>query len=516
MTQPLDLVFMGTPEFAAASLGALIAAGHRIAAVYTQPPRPAGRGHKLQPSPVQMLAERHGIPVRCPASLRDPETQAEFAALKADAAVVAAYGLILPPAILAAPRLGCLNVHASLLPRWRGAAPIQRAILAGDRETGITIMQMDEGLDTGPILLQQAMPIDAAATGGGADRCAGDFGRRADRRGARPAGGRGADPATAAAGWSHLRQKAQPRRGLARLAAAGRAAGAPGAGLRPVAGRLVHGRGRAHPRARGDGRAAAAGRACPARCSTSGWRSPAARACCARLRLQRAGPRRAGCRRVSARVRDPARDGAAVPRYRLTIEYDGTGLVGWQRQPNGVSVQAALEDAVAKFCGERVTVHGAGRTDAGVHALAQVAHLDLRARRSRKTRSAARSTTICGRRRSACWRSTAVADDFDARRSAIGRRLSLPHPQPAAAAGARPRPGVACRAAARCRGDAGRARGTSSASTISRPSATRCARRNRRCRRSTCWRSAEPARKSISRRGRARSCTTRCATWPAR
>jgi methionyl-tRNA formyltransferase len=165
MTSPLDLVFMGTPEFAAASLSALIAAGHRIAAAYSQPPRPAGRGHKLQPSPVQMLAERHGIPVRCPASLRDPETQAEFASLHADAAVVAAYGLILPPAILAATRLGCVNVHASLLPRWRGAAPIQRAILAGDRETGITIMQMDEGLDTGAILMQQPMPIDAAATG---------------------------------------------------------------------------------------------------------------------------------------------------------------------------------------------------------------------------------------------------------------------------------------------------------------------------------------------------------------
>ena len=120
---------------------------------------------------MQALAERHGIPVRCPTSLRDPEAQAEFAALGADAAVVAAYGLILPPPILAAPRLGCLNVHASLLPRWRGAAPIQRAILAGDRETGVTIMQMDEGLDTGPILLQEAMPI-------GAD----DDRRRTDRR----------------------------------------------------------------------------------------------------------------------------------------------------------------------------------------------------------------------------------------------------------------------------------------------------------------------------------------------
>ena len=168
MTRPLDLVFMGTPDFAATILAALIEAGHRIRAVYTQPPRPAGRGHRLQPSPVQALAERHGLPVRCPASLRDPEAQAEFAALRADAAVVAAYGLILPKPVLTAPRLGCLNVHASLLPRWRGAAPIQRAILAGDAETGITIMQMDEGLDTGPMLLQEAMPIGPKTTAGAA------------------------------------------------------------------------------------------------------------------------------------------------------------------------------------------------------------------------------------------------------------------------------------------------------------------------------------------------------------
>src|SRR2546426_1121857 len=147
---------MGTPDFAATILAALVAAGHRIAAVYTQPPRPAGRGHRLVASPVAVMAERHGLAVRCPASLRDPETQAEFAAPRADAAVVAAYGLILPAPILAAPRLGCVNVHASLLPRWRGAAPIQRAILAGDRETGVTIMQMDVGLDTGATLLQEA------------------------------------------------------------------------------------------------------------------------------------------------------------------------------------------------------------------------------------------------------------------------------------------------------------------------------------------------------------------------
>lgn len=155
----LDLVFLGTPAFAATILGAVLDAGHRILAVYTQPPRPAGRGHRPQPSAVQSLAAQQGLTLRCPVTLRNEAEQAAFAALAPDAAVVAAYGLILPNPILTAPRLGCLNVHASLLPRWRGAAPIQRALLAGDRETGITIMQMDEGLDTGAILLQERVPI---------------------------------------------------------------------------------------------------------------------------------------------------------------------------------------------------------------------------------------------------------------------------------------------------------------------------------------------------------------------
>jgi methionyl-tRNA formyltransferase len=163
----LDLVFMGTPAFAATILAAVIEAGHRILAVYTQPPRPAGRGHRPQLSPVQLLAAQNRLAVRSPVSLRTPEAQAAFTELGADAAVVAAYGLILPHPILIAPRLGCLNVHASLLPRWRGAAPIQRALLAGDTETGITIMQMDEGLDTGAILLQQAVPITSGATAAG-------------------------------------------------------------------------------------------------------------------------------------------------------------------------------------------------------------------------------------------------------------------------------------------------------------------------------------------------------------
>jgi methionyl-tRNA formyltransferase len=150
---------MGTPEFAVPALRAIVSTGHEVAAVYCQPPRPAGRGQKERPSAVQSAAKALDLPVRTPASLRKPEEQAAFAALGLDIAVVAAYGLILPKPILEAPRLGCVNIHASLLPRWRGAAPIQRAIMAGDEATGITIMQMDEGLDTGPILLQESVPI---------------------------------------------------------------------------------------------------------------------------------------------------------------------------------------------------------------------------------------------------------------------------------------------------------------------------------------------------------------------
>ncbi|WP_207455307.1 methionyl-tRNA formyltransferase [Azospirillum sp. SYSU D00513] len=161
---PLRLIFMGTPDFAVPSLNALVEAGHEVVCVYSQPPRPAGRGQQVQKSPVHRFAEERGIPVRTPKSLRNAEAQAEFAELKADAAVVAAYGLILPQPVLDAPRLGCLNVHGSLLPRWRGAAPIQRAILAGDDETGITIMQMDVGLDTGAMLLKEAVPITPATT----------------------------------------------------------------------------------------------------------------------------------------------------------------------------------------------------------------------------------------------------------------------------------------------------------------------------------------------------------------
>ena len=161
----MRIIFMGTPEFAVPTLDAMVEAGHEIAAVYCQPPRPAGRGKALRASPVQMRAEALGLELRHPVSLKGAEEQAAFADLGADVGVVAAYGLILPQAVLDAPRVGCINVHASLLPRWRGAAPIQRAILAGDKVTGVTIMQMEAGLDTGPMLLKREMPVDRLNAG---------------------------------------------------------------------------------------------------------------------------------------------------------------------------------------------------------------------------------------------------------------------------------------------------------------------------------------------------------------
>lgn len=160
----MRIIFMGSPEFSTPILDALVDAGHDIACVYCQPPRPAGRGKKDRPTPVHARADALGLPVRHPKSLRTPEAQAGFSALNADIAVVVAYGLILPKPILDAPAKGCLNIHASLLPRWRGAAPIHRAIMAGDNETGLCIMQMDEGLDTGDVLMRRATPIGADET----------------------------------------------------------------------------------------------------------------------------------------------------------------------------------------------------------------------------------------------------------------------------------------------------------------------------------------------------------------
>ncbi|MDA7425128.1 methionyl-tRNA formyltransferase [Thalassococcus lentus] len=162
----MRVVFMGSPDFSVPVLESLVDAGHEIVCVYSQPPRPAGRGKKNRPTAVQAKAEELGLPVRHPVSLKDVEQQDAFAALNADVAVVVAYGLILPQAVLDAPQKGCLNIHASLLPRWRGAAPIHRAIMAGDQETGVCIMQMEAGLDTGPVLLRETMPIGPEETTG--------------------------------------------------------------------------------------------------------------------------------------------------------------------------------------------------------------------------------------------------------------------------------------------------------------------------------------------------------------
>jgi methionyl-tRNA formyltransferase len=164
---PLRLIFMGTPDFAVPTLVEIAGAGHEIAAVYTRAPKPAGRrGLELQDTPVAREAKRLGIPVLTPSTLKTPEAQDEFRALEADAAVVVAYGLLLPKAVLDAPKLGCFNLHASLLPRWRGAAPINRAIMAGDRETGVDVMKMEEGLDTGPVAMEQRVAIAPDMTAG--------------------------------------------------------------------------------------------------------------------------------------------------------------------------------------------------------------------------------------------------------------------------------------------------------------------------------------------------------------
>lgn len=164
MSTPLRIIFMGTPHFAVPALAALLTSGHKVVAVYSQPPRPAGRGQKITLSPVHAYAQSHDIPVYTPENFKDNDRKQEFAALNADVAVVAAYGLILPQALLDMPKRGCLNIHASLLPRWRGASPIQHAIWKGDGETGVTIMQMEKGLDTGPMLASSVVPINPSAT----------------------------------------------------------------------------------------------------------------------------------------------------------------------------------------------------------------------------------------------------------------------------------------------------------------------------------------------------------------
>lgn len=175
----LRIVFMGSPDFSIPTLQAILDAGHEVVCVYAQPPRPSGRGHKEHRCPVHAFAEDRGLPVRTPVNFKDADDQAAFAGLDADLAVVVAYGLLLPEAVLNAPRLGCINVHASLLPRWRGAAPIQRAIQAGDSETGVCIMQMDKGLDTGDVLATERVGVDVETTGGSLHDALADLGAKA-------------------------------------------------------------------------------------------------------------------------------------------------------------------------------------------------------------------------------------------------------------------------------------------------------------------------------------------------
>ncbi len=241
---PLRLIFMGTPDFAVPTLIELAGAGHEIAAVYTRAPKPAGRGMALQDTPVAREAKRLGFPVLTPKTLRTEEAQAEFAAFDADAAVVVAYGLILPKPVLDAVPLGCFNLHASLLPRWRGAAPINRAVMAGDAESGVTVMKMDEGLDTGGMAMIERVSIGAGHDRGRSARPAGRDRRRPDASRARRAGARLAAGGAAAGRRRDLRREDQQGRNADRLgqACARRAQSYPRAVA--VSGRLVRDAGR--------------------------------------------------------------------------------------------------------------------------------------------------------------------------------------------------------------------------------------------------------------------------------
>ena len=361
---------MGSPAFAVPALRALAlhGAGHEIVCVYSQPPRPSGRGHAVHRSAVHEAALAMGLPVRTPARVRrDTVEHDAFAALDLDAAVVAAYGLILPPAMLGAPRRGCLNIHASLLPRWRGAAPIQAAIMAGDAESGVTIMQMDEGLDTGPMLLRGTVPITPETTAVTLLDSLSALGARLIVDALRDWPAPVPQPEQGATYAAKLTRE-DGRLDFTRPA---EAAGPPGARADTLA---------RHVRRTGGRDAEDTGR------DPRAWRRHAGprpgQRFHHRLRPGRAaaGPRAA--RRPAGYVRRGvfarrARAWPGVKRWALLLEYDGTGFAGWQRQAKDLSVQAVLEEAAARLEGRPVACTAAGRTDAGVHAIGQVVHLDI-------------------------------------------------------------------------------------------------------------------------------------------
>ena len=378
----MRLAFMGTPDFAVPALRALHAAGHEVAAVYTQPPRQSGRGQSIASCPVQVAAEALGLAVRHPASLkRDPAAQAEFAALRLDAAVVAAYGLILPQAMLDVPRRGCLNIHASLLPRWRGAAPIQAAVMAGDAVTGVTIMQMDAGLDTGGMLLTGTVPIGPRSTAAELQGALATLGAalilRALAESPRPepqpdAGSTYAPKlsrADSALDWSRPAEELD-RRVRALNPWPGTTCLLLGEPLKVLEAELAAGTGAPGTVLGGLTIACGTGALRLVRVQRPG-RGPVTAD--AFLRGMPVPPRHHPHRRAVK----AGRQGGFVRNVALLIEYDGSDFAGWQRQDGVPTVQQVVEDAAAKLCGTTVPSVVAGRTDAGVHAAGQVAMLAL-------------------------------------------------------------------------------------------------------------------------------------------